>query len=381
MTRVYTDVTCYLGTGFTSGIQRVVMEVLKRMMRNSEIELITLSFAPEAKKFQIVDAEAAIQRKKKLHPVGLNIHDMRAGDVFFEIDACWNVAPRRAILYPRLKEQNVRIVAFIQDILPITHPEYFGKLGNWAFLGYIGACINDADEIVVTTEATRSSFHNLMREIQCTERSIHVVGLGGDLRENRSEDTPENVDKSALEFVKSHDDYVFMAGTIEPRKNHTVVLDAFEDGLLDEKIPLVIAGRVGWNSDVVVERMHRLECNPNFVFLEQKNNATIQYLYQHAKVVAFPSFDEGYGLPIIEAMSYGVPVITGNVPVLCEVGGDACMYCDVDDPEQWKETILDLYENELNYSEWKTKAERFRPMTWDETVHALSKRIIDTAGE
>ncbi len=379
MIKVYTDVTCYLNTGFTSGIQRVVMEVLSRMLKNPEIELITLSYNQDAKRFQKIDADSAVRKKKKLHPMTLDLGEMEAGDVFFEIDASWNVAPRRAIFYPELKKQGVKIITFIQDILPVTHPEYFGMLGNWAFLGYIAACIGYADEIVVTTEATRSSFQNLMMQIQSEIRPIHVVGLGGDLRENRAESNPENVDKSALEFVKDHDGYVFMAGTIEPRKNHIVVLDAFEHGLLVENIPLVIAGRVGWNSEAVVERIHRLESNPNFIFLEQKNNATIRYLYQHAKIVAFPSFDEGYGLPIIEAMSYGVPVIAGNVPVLCEVGGDACMYCDVDASNQWENTIRAIYQDKENYQQWKSRAEKFKPLTWDEVECVLSARIVDVA--
>ena len=365
--KVYTDISCYSKTKYTTGIQRVVREVLHRMQKKTDLQIVFLNYSQNKKEVEVMNPD-------NLSPDSGEVLDwgtLTEKDVFFEIDACWNVAPRRSILYQELKKKNVKIITYIQDILPITHPEYFGKLGNWDFLGYIVACITYADRIVVTTEATRNSFENLLKEINCSDVDIDVVGLGGDL-EGRSVSASEKIDRDAAEFVRKYDGkYVLMTGTIEPRKNHTVILDAFENELRSAGIPLVIAGRIGWNSEDTVSRIHKLEQGEHFVFLEGKNNATIRHLYEHAKIVVFPSFDEGYGLPIIEAMSYGVPVIAGDIPVLREVGGTACLYCDVHNAKEWGQTIRKLYSNDAEYLSWRKKAEKFSPMTWDETTEQL----------
>lgn len=367
---VYVDVTCYLQTEFISGIQRVVREVMRRLDKKSALQIIYLRYDQQSKKFKRTSLEKNGEKSEVLEFDALS-----ESDVFFEIDACWNVAPKRSILYEKLKEKKVQIVTYIQDILPITHPEYFGKLGNWQFLGYIVACINYADRIVVTTEATRKSFYELLEKIDCKDINIDVIGLGGDLDEKcfaRS----EKIDKTAFDFVAKHDkEYVLMTGTIEPRKNHRVILKAFEQKLFENQISLVIAGRIGWNSDDIVQIMNRLRENKNFVFLEGKNNSTIRYLYEHAKIVAFPSFDEGYGLPIIEAMDYDVPVIAGDVPVLREVGGSYCLYCDVNDEQDWIKKIWSLYSDDIEYSKWKKKAEDFQTLAWDDTANQLCELI------
>lgn len=368
---VYVDVTCYLQTEFTSGIQRVVREVMRRLDKKSSLQIIYLRYDQQSSKFKKTSLE------KKGEKEDFDFEVLNKNDVFFEIDACWNIAPKRSALYRKLKERGIQIITYIQDILPITHPEYFGKLGNWLFLGYIVACINYADRIVVTTEATRKSFYDLLKKIDCQDISIDVIGLGGDLDEKCSA-RPEKIDKTAFDFVAKHDkEYVLMTGTIEPRKNHRVILKAFEQKLFENQISLVIAGRIGWNSDDIVQIMNRLRENKNFVFLEGKNNSTIRYLYEHAKIVAFPSFDEGYGLPIIEAMDYDVPVIAGDVPVLREVGGSYCLYCDVNDEQDWIKKIEDLYFDDIEYSKWKKRAESFQTLTWNDTADQLCELIKD----
>ena len=175
---VYVDVTCYLQTEFISGIQRVVREVMRRLDKKSALQIIYLRYDQQSKKFKRTSLEKNGEKSEVLEFDALS-----ESDVFFEIDACWNVAPKRSILYEKLKEKKVQIVTYIQDILPITHPEYFGKLGNWQFLGYIVACINYADRIVVTTEATRKSFYELLEKIDCKDINIDVIGLGVDLDE------------------------------------------------------------------------------------------------------------------------------------------------------------------------------------------------------
>ncbi len=385
--KVYVDVSCYMKTDFVSGIQRVVREVLRRLKDCKDFELVTLKYDGKCKLYRMIDAKCVIDRKNRGKGKKLNICDMEKGDIFFEIDGCWDVSPQRSLLYRKLKEQGIGIVAVIHDVLTITHPDFFGNLGNWAFLGYLGACLNYADKIIVTTHAVEKSIRDLIERVKneaerCEEfdlplGAIEVIGLGGDLQ-NPAQTEEIGVDSEVKKFVNKYaGEYVLMVGTIEPRKNHSVILDAFEHKLLQKGISLVIAGRVGWDSDKVMHRIRIAQENPSFLFAEGKTSSTIRYLYKHAKAVVFPSFDEGYGLPIIEAMSYGVPVIAGDVPVLREVGKDACLYCDVNDSTAWENTILRLYEDSDFYRIMKEKAENFKPQTWDETTKLICKSLIE----
>ncbi|MGZ8831878.1 MAG: glycosyltransferase family 4 protein, partial [Thermoanaerobaculia bacterium] len=120
--------------------------------------------------------------------------------------------------------------------------------------------------------------------------------------------------------------YILFVGTIEPRKNLEVLLDAFDElrrsGHYDGS--LVVAGMIGWKSEAVAGRLK----GPDIVHLHYLPAGQLATAYRNADVFVFPSIYEGFGFPMLEAMQSGVPVIAARSSSLPEVGGDAALYFD-----------------------------------------------------
>ncbi|HUO84897.1 MAG TPA: glycosyltransferase family 1 protein, partial [Thermoanaerobaculia bacterium] len=136
--------------------------------------------------------------------------------------------------------------------------------------------------------------------------------------------------------------YLLFVSTIEPRKNLDALISALE--ILDRRGTwdgsLVIAGRIGWNAGGTVSRMRTTGCSGRILHLHYLARPNLVHLYRHAEIFVLPSFYEGFGFPLLEAMSFGVPCIAAGTSSLPEVGGDAALYIDPHDPG----TIADAVE-------------------------------------
>jgi glycosyltransferase involved in cell wall biosynthesis len=139
-------------------------------------------------------------------------------------------------------------------------------------------------------------------------------------------------------------------GSLEPRKNYERILSAFERYCERSTVKrrLTIAGAKGWKSDVLRARIERLERQGLVKYEDYVDDERLHELYSGAFVLVFPSHYEGFGLPIVEAMSQGCPVITQKNSSLAEVGGSAAIYCDDADAEI-AETMLRLERDEAYY--------------------------------
>ena len=130
---VYIDITNLSKCKFLTGIQRVVREVLVRFLRNKPFPMVLLCYDRVDKSFHQIDSEAT---RKWLEDGGgafngvagqdgIGVDDMSFGDVFFDLDAVWHLTRHRSELYPLLKSAGVRIISYIYDIIPISHPQFY----------------------------------------------------------------------------------------------------------------------------------------------------------------------------------------------------------------------------------------------------------------
>ncbi len=165
--------------------------------------------------------------------------------------------------------------------------------------------------------------------------------------------------------------YVLHVGTIEPRKNLAVLLDAWRR-LLErgaEPPPLVLCGRFGWKTQELEGEISAATDEGwlhHFGYLAEEEVAA---LYRHALVVVLPSIYEGFGLPAVEAMSVGAPLVASDIPVLREVGGDAAVYVPPREPEAWADALADLLADEARRAELAERGlERSRRFDWSRTA-------------
>ena len=175
-------------------------------------------------------------------------------------------------------------------------------------------------------------------------------------------------------------DYILYVGNMGPHKNLVNLVRAFN--IVKDKfdIKLILSGKVTHGKDVIDE-VNNLKLDKLVKFLGYVPVMHLPYLYNGAKLFVFPSRYEGFGLPVLEAMKCGVPVITSNVSALPEVGGDAALYVDPYDIESIANAILKvLQSDELKKELSKKSIERARLFRWDitakKTLEVFKKAVL-----
>jgi len=136
-------------------------------------------------------------------------------------------------------------------------------------------------------------------------------------------------------------------GTLEPRKNILYLLEAWRRArALSTEVPaLVLSGRYGWKTDEIQPAVEGAVAEGWLHHLGYVDAEELAWLYREARIVAFPSLYEGFGLPAIEALWAGSPLLCSDIPVLREVAGDAALYAPVDQAEEFAQRIVEIIEN------------------------------------
>lgn len=378
------DITEMANVNFISGIQRVIKEVTTRWIRDNEaVRLLTYEFSKRC--FRIVDNMKYLDyylgktdKKDYITQQEMRIDDFNENYIFFDMDSVWMNPLKRSYLLPLLKARGTRIAAHIYDVIPITEAQYCHEFTVCSFLEYIGAQIEYADLIIANAQSTIDSINSLISGTVVDRINGRVVKLGSDIKK------PEkgNAIKEKIRDIPSKGKYILMVGTIEPRKNHRFVLNAFETALFDRGVNLVFAGREGWNvSELMNDIIGHKELNHRLFYINDASDSDITYLYENALAVAFPSFNEGFGLPIIEAFDRGTPVLAADIPVLRETGGQYCRYFSLANTKEFID-LVELYLcNKEVYDRDKRMIHEFKKTTWDEVsiqmLDVLTNEWID----
>jgi glycosyltransferase involved in cell wall biosynthesis len=373
--RVAIDITSLLDVKFVSGIQRVVREILIRMLslRTKDADFILLYYDESRHELHRVSVSDFLccYRDKSENRVNweraplFSFASLVRGDVYFALDSVWNNRMRSSFLFPILKRQNVRILVHIYDIIPVLYPQYCDRETTVRFLDYLGATLLYADRIVANTSSTLEDVKRLCVGIGTECPQGNVVPLGSDFSRIRPLDS-----KAVPEHSLSR--YLLLVGTIEPRKNHAFLLDLYEKSLREAGFSLVFVGRPGWNVEKLMARIRDLNAtDSHFRYYDNADDALVSQLYQDAFFTVFPTQYEGYGLPIIESICRGTPVVASDIPVLREVGGSYSLYFPLDDPKILTNLLLQYTENPDLYRKLKDSLSTYLPISWDQSEEEM----------
>lgn len=163
--------------------------------------------------------------------------------------------------------------------------------------------------------------------------------------------------------------FVLSVGTLQPRKNHIALIKAFELALRDSDYNLVLAGGQGWSYEEVHDLVRLRGLQHRVLFAGFVADEDLSALYSSADVMAFPSLYEGFGLPVLEAMACGVPVLASNVSCLPEVAGGAALFVDPRDVEAMSAAMLKLLSNvDLRETLRKKGFERVEQFSWQSSA-------------
>jgi glycosyltransferase involved in cell wall biosynthesis len=269
-----------------------------------------------------------------------------------------------------------RSVVTIHDCIHLMFPEY---LPNRVALAYARASIRTAarraTRIMTVSE---SSKRDILRFVDIAPEKIDVIYNAYDERfavEPREEEVVRVRDRFQL-----HDEFVLYAGNVKPHKNLERLIQAFDlvrqRGL--DRLKLVIIGDEVSKYAALRRAVHRHQLHKYVRFLGYLPEETLAVMYRLAGVFVFPSLYEGFGLPPLEAMASGTPVVTSNVSSLPEVAGDAAMLVDPYHPEAIAEGIHKVLADAHTRREMRRKGlERARQFSWETSI----KRVRQIYGE
>lgn len=256
------------------------------------------------------------------------------------------------------------LIVTVHDVLWREFPDAYPDRGV-RFHETMLSRLGEADLVIVPSHATAKA----LSEIDGLELLIRVVPLGTDMAEPTELQRDEILD--ALEIERP---YVLWMGTVEPRKNPEGVVRGFvaavESGVgYGEELSLYLAGPPGWWSGDLGEFLESKNMSGRVRRLGEQPVRNRAALYAGAEVFLFPSLGEGFGLPVLEAMACGCPVVTSNTSSLPEVAGAAALLCDPHDPASIGSALAALLrDSELRQDLRRIGRNRAVEFTWTRTV-------------
>jgi len=299
------------------------------------------------------------------------------GDVILIASANWSSKDPSSLAAIK-QRSGARIAAVCYDLIPITHPQFYRPLDTAAFDRYWKAMFSILDTVIVNAPAIRDDVVAYCRGLGIPAPAVAVIPLG-----SRFSEPADPTGDATLPDALEPDRYALFVSTIEPRKNHRMLLDIWER-LLARGIPqahrfkLVFVGRPGWMTDDVIRRLKAPRVfGGTVVHLRQVGDALLRALYKNAAFCLYPSIYEGYGLPVVEAFALGKAVISSNGGALRDVTEGLCPTIDPGDTAGWEKAITDWIAFPALRRETEDRIKReFRPLTWSEGA----RRLLSAAG-
>ncbi len=273
---------------------------------------------------------------------------------------------------------NFRSVITVHDLAFLLYPNFLTPQAARHY-GQIDRAVRRADHIIAVSQSTKD---DLIRLLGVPERKVTVIYEASNPI-YRPVDRAEAWSKVKELYPNLPEHFFLFVGTLEPRKNIPTLLKAYRLLQQDYKVDhakLVLAGRPGWLFDDIFRMVQDLELEQHTVFLGRVPTEALLYLYNSAIALVHPAYYEGFGLPALEAMACGTPVITTNVSSLPEVVGDAALLVSPEDAEDLAVQMWRVLSDERLRDRLRTKGlGRAASFSWDraarETLN-IYRRVV-----
>jgi len=263
---------------------------------------------------------------------------------------------------------KARVVYTLYDLSFLEYPEFTSEENRWqCFNGVFDAAIR-ADLIIAISEYSRQRFLKVFPHFP-SERT-RTIYLG-----NRFEET--GVEKPVSELIPNN--FWLSVCTLEPRKNLRRTLRAYKQyiDINNNPQPLVLAGGAGWLEDNLNQFIADLGLTKDVYILGYVDDSTLRWLYKNCWAFVYVSLYEGFGLPVLEAMSFGAAVISSNTTSLPEVGGDAVLYVDPANEIEILEAFEKLMDGELRACLKYKSEKQSKNFSWAKTAHQILQAYVD----
>ncbi|MGB9664223.1 MAG: glycosyltransferase family 4 protein [Ignavibacteria bacterium] len=277
------------------------------------------------------------------------------------------------ILVPTKEIKNLKKISIVHDIMPLTHPEFFPfSYKNFLRL-YLPSSIQ-ASDLIITISNTSKKY--ICDYFGVDEAKVKVVY-------NTVSDRFRKLDLAELEFLEKKSSlmlppkFLLYVGVLEKRKNIKAILEiAKRIDLIDKELKIVLAGKQGFGFEVFEKEL--FELIDKVIWLKQVNDEELLLLYNKAFIFLFPSFVEGFGLPPIEAMACGTPVIASNCDALREILNSSAFLHNPNDVDGMIGSIIKLNSEKDFYNEMCEKSIQHSKIYSKENMIKSFFKVINT---
>ena len=264
-------------------------------------------------------------------------------DIFLGLDLSIDFVPSLKPWFLSQRRHGMQIVFVVYDLLPLLRPEFLPSNLQPVFLDWFNTVAEVADGMVCISRAVVDELHAWLAKFKprrLPSISFGFFHLGADLRASLPS---KGLSEDALAIIarfRSRPSFL-MVGTLEPRKGYRQALAAMEQlWAAGMDTNLVIIGKQGWNMDDLAKRIQEHpENNKRLFWLPGISDEMLEQVYRSAHALLAASEGEGFGLPLIEAAHYGLPIIARDIPVFREVAGEHAYYFRGEDPEDLADAL------------------------------------------
>lgn len=339
--RLLVDVTGTVKRDAGTGIQRVVKEVVRGLYGGDNFDIPAVAVRCEGGRLLSANGFVAELVGGVVAPDSEIA--IEAGDRFLMLSDSWNAFDELAPVFEKIRDEGGEVVTCIFDLIPELYPHACHEVTVPRYRAWLRKALLESDGFLAISRTVADELADYVAAQGLTHRPGLKIGwfhCGCDLA-LRAGAAPRDKIGAAV----AGDAPVFLVvGTIEPRKGQRVAIRAFEELRANGRdLRLILVGRRGWFEEAVVsEIVGHGEFGRRLFWFEDADDDELSFLYDHAAALIFPSYAEGFGLPIVEAARRGRLVICSDIPVFREVGGSGTLYFRVNDAKALAGTIADF---------------------------------------
>lgn len=365
--RLLVDVSVITNNDAKTGIQRVVNAVSQELYheKKDRLEFIQVIYG------KLITSYKYLSRLEKTSSSSLTEEQLtiNEGDILLLLDATWDREKFAEKEIKKIRVHNGKVYGIIFDLFPIQYPELFAsKYFIETFTKWHNMLLELCDGVICISKTTADvvkRYYDSMKITRNKPLDIFFIHLGANFIANNIRNIART---QIMNFVRTAP-CLLMVGTVEPRKEHLTALKATRQLIEDNRIVnLLILGKDGWKNQEFTNELENLpsKVKKHVLWIKDASDEEIRWAYKNAMVLVAASKDEGFGLPLVEAGYYGLPIICSDIPIFREIAGENAMFFKPSDSDDLSRTV----------SKWLTSdkhpdSRNIRIYSWNESAKEI----------
>lgn len=321
------DVSIISQNDAQTGIQRVVRAIVQQLLCHPAPEGFVVRTVAATRKspYRIVEwpkEKPSMQTEITTGNCAAKEIEIRPGDIFLGLDLCTRIIPAHQKQLAKWQRRGAKLNFVVYDLLPLINPKWFPEKTVRYFQRWLTSLVVLADQIICISSEGAKEFGNYTTsnyQLPIDWVPVRTLPMGHDIAASQpSTGLPIDFEQTLTRIQDQKS--ILMVGTLEPRKGHEQVLKAFEHlWSIGKNYTLVLVGRPGWKTGSLQAWLKtHPELNDRLIWLDDASDQALDLIYRNCIGVLIASQGEGFGLPLVEALGYGRPVLVRDIPVFRE---------------------------------------------------------------